>query len=322
MRTHVTSSSHDGTQTDVIKSEEKHIPVLLQPVLENLKIKPDGVYFDGTLGGGGHAREIIARLSNKGVFVGVDKDEKILHKTERELKSVFHNSNSGTSPKIIWDVAAFEDIQVICKKHGLHQLDGALFDLGWGSHTLDSGKGFSFQKDEPLVMTYGTPNNETLTAYDIVNTWDLETLISIFRGWGEEPRAYKAAQAIVDARTRGPIRTTGELVAVLEKVLPRIGKVHPATKIFQALRIAVNNELEILAPAFTDALALLKPGGRLCIITFHSGEDRIVKHLFKRWDEEGKGEHVTRKVIDATKAEKESNPRARSAKLRVFEKAK
>jgi 16S rRNA (cytosine1402-N4)-methyltransferase len=155
----------------------------------------------------------------------------------------------------------------------------------------------------------------------MVNEWSWETLTTIFKGWGEEPRAYKVAQAIVAAREISPIRTTGQLVKIIESVIPRIGKVHPATRVFQALRIAVNREIEILEPACTDALTLLSPGSRLCVITFHSGEDRVMKQLFNEWAEASKGVHLTRKVIQAERDEKLGNPRARSAKLRVFEKA-
>jgi 16S rRNA (cytosine1402-N4)-methyltransferase len=313
MRTHVSSSSHASAE-DAPDSFSRHIPVLLQPVIDALAIRTDGTYFDGTLGGGGHAEAVIARLSEKGVFIGIDKDERILVATESRILDV--------SPKArcAFTVGGFEDITEIAKSKAITQIDGALFDLGWGNHTLTNGRGFSFMKDEPLLMTYGTPTKDTLTALDVVNTWSLDSLTSIFKGWGEERKAYWAAKAIIESREDSPIKTTGQLIEILEDVIPKTGKVHPATRVFQALRIAVNNELSILTPAFTDTLALLVSKGRLVVITFHSGEDRIVKHLFNQWEAEGRGTHVTKKVIAPSAEEKLINPRARSAKLRIFEK--
>jgi 16S rRNA (cytosine1402-N4)-methyltransferase len=314
MRTHVPSSGHDGTHTVTTK----HIPVLLQPVLEMLAVDAGGTYLDGTLGGGGHAAEIIKQMSPAGTFIGIDKDEHILSQTAAELGERYAGS---TAPELIFKVGGFEDAAQLCADAGIYTLDGALLDLGWGSHTLESGRGFSFQKNEPLLMTYGTPTEGAVTAYEIVNTWSYDTLVAIFQGWGEERRSRQAAEAIVDARLVAPIDTTGQLCKILERVIPRMGKVHPATRIFQALRIAVNRELEILTPACEGLYTLLTEGGRLCIITFHSGEDRIIKQLFNLWEDEGKGRHLTSKVIQPTRDEAKTNPRARSAKLRVFEKS-
>jgi 16S rRNA (cytosine1402-N4)-methyltransferase len=291
-----------------------HIPVLLQPCIDSLAVKKDGgVYVDGTLGGGGHARAILS-LMQSGRYIGIDKDEVVLVSTRDALVAEF--------PHIQIDcvVGGFENISTICAELGVDAVDGVLLDLGWGSHTMDNGRGFSFQKDEPLVMTYATPRVDSITAETMVNEWSWETLTTIFKGWGEEPRAYKVAQAIVETREIAPIRTTGQLVKIIESVVPRIGKVHPATRVFQALRIAVNREIEILQPACTDALSLLVSHGRLCVITFHSGEDRVMKQLFNEWADADYGEHLTRKVIQAEREEKLGNPRARSAKLRVFEK--
>jgi 16S rRNA (cytosine1402-N4)-methyltransferase len=297
-------------------SEPRHIPVLLQPVLDNLAIKQDGTYFDGTLGGGGHAEKIIEHLCSSGVFVGVDKDEHVLTQTSARIRARF----TDNAPRIVCSVAGFEDVLGVLTREGIAHLDGALLDLGWGNHTLTAGRGFSFLKDEPLLMTYAVPGTETLTAFDIVNTWSLDTLTTIFRYWGEEKRARHAAYAIVEARERAEIATTAQLVAIIERVIPRVGKMHPATRIFQAVRIAVNRELEILDPTLTSLRDLLNEGGRICVITFHSGEDRIVKQLFNTWAREKRGSHITKHVIAPSREETLSNPRARSAKLRVFEK--
>jgi 16S rRNA (cytosine1402-N4)-methyltransferase len=278
-----------------------------------LAIHSGGTYVDGTLGGGGHAEAILTTLRN-GTFIGIDKDDAVLRGTADRL----HNLTPKVTKYFVND--GFENISVICNEYGVRTLNGVLLDLGWGSHTLESGRGFSFQKDEPLLMTYGTPKDGDLTALTIVNEWSEEALVAIFRGWGEEPRSRQAAAAICSARDTQQITTTGQLLAVLAPVLPRTGKTHPTTRVFQALRIAVNKELQILEPAFRDCLSLLAPRSRLCVITFHSGEDRLTKHLFNEWHEQGLGTHLTRKVIAATREEALRNPRARSAKLRVFEK--
>jgi 16S rRNA (cytosine1402-N4)-methyltransferase len=296
----------------------KHIPVLLQSVLDALTIKSDGTYIDGTLGGGGHAREILARLSPGGRFVGIDKDADILQKTSAELRQQY--------PEVPADycIGGFEDIDTLVATSGspvpLAHLNGVLLDLGWGSHTLTSGKGFSFLTNDPLVMTYHSAGAEDVTAYTIVNEWSEQTIADILYGWGEEPHARKIAAAICKARSVAPIETSGQLAEIIERCVKRTGKTHPATRAFQALRIAVNKEIEILTPALTRYLELLVQGGRLCVITFHSGEDRVVKQLFNTWHEAELGTHISKKVIAAERSEMLANPRARSAKLRVFEK--
>jgi 16S rRNA (cytosine1402-N4)-methyltransferase len=316
MRTHAKTSSHASSELNF--GDGEHVPVLLQSSVAMLQVKEGGTYIDGTLGGGGHARVILTVLGKDGLLIGIDKDANALAHAEKKLLE--HKRSSENSGRVICVVGGFEDMKQIVSDAKVGHVDGILLDLGWGTHTLKSGRGFSFLKDEPLLMTYSVPASDTLTALDIVNTWSTETLITLFRIWGEEPRARKAAHAITEAREISPIQTTHQLVTILEDVIPRTGKIHPATRVFQALRIAVNREIEILTPALHTALDLLVPHGRLVIITFHSGEDRVVKRLFNEWDASGVAKHLTKKVIMATPDEKISNPRSRSAKLRVIEK--
>jgi 16S rRNA (cytosine1402-N4)-methyltransferase len=199
----------------------------------------------------------------------------------------------------------------------------ALFDLGWSGYQLESGRGFSFLRDEPLIMTYASEPKGALTAETIVNSWQEESIVSILSGWGEERYARRIAHAISHARRKKRITTTTELVDVIRSAVPRAyahGRLHPATKTFQALRIAVNDEMGALTEGLTACWQRLLPGGRIAVITFHSIEDRAVKRLFLEWSQSGEGERITRSPIVPSRKEVRANPRSRSAKLRVIRK--
>lgn len=287
-----------------------HTPVLLNETIKALNLKPDSVVVDCTLGSGGHAKAILEKLSDEGGYVGIDADVEAVKNAEalKKAKATVHLVHNN-----------FANIGEIVREHKL-QPTAILADLGWRSEQFESGgKGFSFQSDEPLLMTYGDPENYPFTARDIVNEWEESSIADIIYGYGEERRARKIARAIVEAREQKPIETARELASIIESVVPR-QKINPATKTFQALRIAVNNELETLKKLLEDGFACLVPGGRMAIISFHSLEDRIVKTFFKNLTAENFASKITKKPIIAQKEELKINPRARSAKLRVIEK--
>ncbi len=309
-QTHSTSPSGLGTHAD---TNEVHVPVLLQEVIDGLDIQPADVVVDGTLGMGGHAQKIAALLGVDGVFVGIDHDVRALNAARSRIGAV--------QAKCIFEQSSFEYMNQILKQHGIHSLHKVLLDLGWGSHTLQSGKGFSFMKDEPLLMTYSdTITEDTLTAATIVNTWSEDSLKSILTGYGEERHAWRIAKAIVTERIHKPITTSGQLAALVERTIHRTGKTHPATQTFQALRITVNDELGVLERALKDCTQHLAVQGRIAIITFHSIEDRLVKRFFKDLSARGDFELITKKVIQPTRDELKVNSRARSAKLRIIKK--
>ncbi len=309
MRTQQTQSSGD-----LVSQDTKHIPVLLQEVISVLKIGKDDIVFDGTLGGAGHTFAISKLLSDKGVLIGTDLNSKALKIAKKRLDEV--------APKLILEHNNFQNIKSILKKHSIKNIDKALLDLGWSSDHLDSKKGFSFRNNEPLDMRLGDMESE-LTAKDIVNTWKEETLADIFFYWGNERYARKIAQEIIKARQTSEIQTTSDLVQIIKKSVPAYYKkkrIHFATKVFQALRIAVNSELEVAKNGIREIVDVLNPTGRLAVISFHSGEDRLVKKLFKEFEKNKIGKSVFKKPITASEEELKNNPRARSAKLRVFEK--
>lgn len=224
--------------------------------------------------------------------------------------------------KLIYVQGNFRNLKNLAAEAGVQSADGIAFDLGWHSEQLSAGRGLSFKSDEPLVMTLGA-RSSTLTAKDIIADWDESAIEEIIRAYGEERFAGRIARAIVDARRREPIETARELAEVVRRAVPafyRRGRLHPATKTFQALRIAVNDELNALSEALEDALDLLAPGGRVAVISFHSLEDRIVKQAFRAAEDAERGVRITKKPIVPSRAEQQENPRARSAKLRIFEK--
>lgn len=294
---------------------EKHITVLKEEGVEALSIKPDSIVVDATLGAHGHADLILDTLGKKGVFIGIDADPLAIENAGRDLEG---------KAKIILSVGNFKEINSILDAHSIEAVDAVLADLGWRMEQFSgNGKGFSFQVDEPLVMTYGDPSKYPFTARDIVNEWEEESIDNILEGYGEERFHGRIARNIVEARATTPIETTHDLVEIVKRAVPafyRNGKINPATRTFQALRIAVNDELRALEDFLGKSTARLKEGGRLAIITFHSLEDRIVKHTFRTFAHDGRGIVITKKPILPTREEIIKNPRSRSAKLRIFEK--
>ena len=294
---------------------EKHTSVLLREAVDALAIKPDGIYVDATLGAHGHGDVIVASLSERGTYIGIDADPEAIAKAQAELHG---------KPTIILRKGNFRDIDSIVEQVGIQEVDGVCADLGWRMEQFSgNGKGFSFLVDEPLIMTYGEPESYPFTAFDIVNEWDEENIVSILTGYGEERYARRIARGIVEARTSKPIRTTGELARVIESNVPlyyRKGKINPSTRTFHALRITVNDELGALEELLAKSLALLKKGGRLALITFHSLEDRVVKHTFRAYVADGRGTLVNKRPVTPTREEVVKNRRARSAKLRILEK--
>lgn len=310
--------------------EFNHKPVLFEECIENLDIKPDGIYVDGTLGGAGHSGEIYRRLGNKGTLIGIDQDEFAIETSRGRL--------SGQSKaKLILVNDNFRNIANICSKIGIPAVDGILLDIGVSSHQLDEAeRGFSYNKEAPLDMRMD--KKQVITAETIVNEYEQDEITKIIRDYGEEKWAARIAQFIVKRRQEKRITTTSELVDVIKAAIPSSARrdgPHPAKRTFQALRIKVNDELGALEEAIDNAVSVLKPGGRLCIITFHSLEDRIVKNAFNRkvnpctcppsfpvcvCGGKKEAEHVSRKPIIPKESELEENPRARSAKLRVIKK--
>ncbi len=305
-----------------------HVPVLLKEAVESLDCTSSGIYVDGTLGGGGHAFEILRQTAPGGRLFGIDTDADALLEAENKL-AVF-----GERKTLVQ--ANFSNMKEVLAARGIEKVRGILLDLGVSSYQLDTAeRGFSFASDAPLDMRLDQGNGPS--AYDVVNTATEKELVRILRDYGEEQMAGRVARAIVSARRLSAIRTTGELAGIVSKAMPpqrRRGRIHPATKTFQAVRIAVNDELDNLRRALTDGVDLLETGGRLSIISFHSLEDRIVKETFRAWEKgcvcpgdipfcicggQSKGRVLTRKPVVAGFEELQRNPRARSAKLRTFE---
>ncbi len=294
-----------------------HIPVLLHEVIDGLQIKPDDVVLDGTINGGGHSVALSKLLGKKGVLIGMDRDEEALKRAQVALKD--------SPSRVILVNDDYRNLDIALEKNGFEYADKILLDIGLSSDQLeDSGRGFSFQKDEPLLMTFKAhPNENDVTAKEIVNTWDAENIETIIYGFGEEKFAKKIAAAIVARRKEKPIETTQELVEIIKKNVPRWyaqGKVNCATKTFQALRMAVNDELGALEQGLSNGVKKLKSGGRIAVISFHSLEDRIVKKFFKEKKEEGIFNITTKKPITPSREEVINNKRSRSAKLRIAQK--
>jgi 16S rRNA (cytosine1402-N4)-methyltransferase len=295
----------------------RHIPVLLSEVLDSLVIEPSDVVVDATLGGGGHAREILSRLGSDGTFIGMDADQHALERAKGPLEE------SQCTTHFIAE--NFRNVREVLERLGITQVDKALFDLGLSSDQFDStseadGRGFSFNRDEPLLMTLAVPGTDTalVTARDVVNEWSEESLADVIYGFGDERHARKIARAIVTRRESKPIETSLELAEIVAQAIPRHSRIHPATKTFQAIRMAVNDELGALSEGLLGIIDRLAPGGRIAVITFHSHEDRVVKRLFREWKLRGLGESLTKSPIQSSREEVLQNPRARSAKLRTF----
>ena len=303
---------------------EEHIPVLLNEVIEGLNIKPSGIYLDLTVGRGGHSSEILARLTT-GRLIAVDQDEEAIIASKERLEKI------GANFLIVR--SNFSALDEILNSLGIEAVDGILMDLGVSSPQFDKGeRGFSYNSDARLDMRMD--QRQTLTAYQIVNTYSLQDLNQILRDYGEEKYSFSIAKNIIKAREVSPIETTFQLVEIIKKSKPmkELKKVgHPAKQVFQALRIAVNDELNVLVKALRSALNHLKPGGRLAVITFHSGEDRIVKNIFKdaavdvgnridgpNINKEKEFDLINHKPITASEAELNRNHRSASAKLRII----
>ena len=305
-----------------------HRPVLLEECLEGLALRPQGIYLDGTLGGGGHSAAILERLGPQGRLYGIDRDPQALQAAAARIQDRRFTPIRGN----------FHHAKQLLAQHGVADLDGALLDLGVSSHQLDAReRGFSYHDDAPLDMRMDP--DQPFSARDLVNQWSQEDIARVLRDYGEEKWAAQIARVLCDRRRSHPIQTTAQLVDIVDAAIPKKVRArdgsHPARRTFQALRIAVNDELAPLEQALRDLAELLAPGGRLCVIAFHSLEDRVVKNTFRSLADPctcpknlpvcvcGKMPTVrliTRKPITATPQELAENPRARSATLRVLEK--
>lgn len=309
--------------------EFNHTSVLLNETIEGLKIKPDGIYVDGTLGGGGHSFEIAKRLNDNGRLIGIDQDEAAILAAGERLKDfgdkvTIVRSNYRNALSVLHDL-------------GIEKIDGMMLDLGVSSYQLDTQeRGFSYRYDAPLDMRMDL--RQTLTAKDIVNGYSETELFHIIRDYGEDRFAKNIAKHIVMARAKKTIETTGELNEIIRAAIPakmRAEGGHPSKRTYQAIRIECNKELEVLKESLEELIGILNPGGRLCIITFHSLEDRIVKTAFKKAEnpctcppsfpvcvcgKKSQGKVITGKPVLPCEEEMESNPRSKSAKLRIFEK--
>ena len=305
-----------------------HISVLLQETIDGLDIKPDGIYVDGTLGGAGHAFQVCSRLSNRGRLIGIDQDAAAIEAAGERLK-VF-----GDRVTIVR--SNYSEMRRVLKDLGIEKVDGILLDLGVSSYQLDTAeRGFTYREDAPLNMRM--EQRQTMTARDIVNEYSESELYRIIRDYGEDRFAKNIAKHIVAARQEKPVETTGELIDIIRAAIPmkvRMTGGHPAKRTFQAIRIELNRELDVLRDNLDDMIDLLNDGGRICIITFHSLEDRIVKTIFRKNEDpcicpknlpvcvcgrKSKGRVITRKPILPSEEELENNKRSKSAKLRIFE---
>ena len=302
-----------------------HIPVLYYETLDNLVINPDGIYIDCTLGGGSHSEGILERLSDKGLLISIDQDTNAIEYSKKRLEKF------GSKWKVF--KGNFENIDTIAYMAGVDKVDGILMDIGVSSKQLDDpDRGFSYRYDAKLDMRMNT--DQKISAYDIVNTYSEEQLSKIIFEYGEERHARKIAKLIVEERKSSPIEKTSDLITLIKRTYPERASKHPAKKTFQAIRIEVNRELEVLENAMSKAVDLLKIGGRLAIITFHSLEDRIVKNKFKDLATAckcpkdipicvcggvKKFEIITKKPIIPIDDELKNNNRAHSSKLRILE---
>ena len=306
----------------------KHKSVLLEETVNGLNIKPDGNYVDGTLGGGGHAYEVCKQLNDKGSFIGIDQDAAAIEAASARL------SDFGERVTIVR--SNYCDMKSQLKQLGIDKVDGIVLDLGVSSYQLDTAeRGFSYRVDVPLDMRMDT--RQQMTARDIVNDYDEMELYRIIRDYGEGKFAKNIAKHIVIERTKAPIETTGQLIEIIRQSIPmkfQKNAGHPAKRTFQAIRIELNKELDVLRESLDGMIEMLNKDGRICVITFHSLEDRIVKSIFRRNENpctcpshfpvcvcgnESKGRVITRKPILPSAEELEYNSRSKSAKLRIFE---
>lgn len=311
--------------------EFKHKSVLLEETIEGLRVKPDGIYVDGTLGGAGHALEVCKKLSAKGRFIGIDQDQDAIIAASERMAAF---SDRATIIRSNYCYMANE-----LKARGIDKVDGILLDLGVSSYQLDNEeRGFSYRYDAPLDMRMD--QRQSQTASDIVNGYEERELYRIIRDYGEDKFAKNIAKHIVAERQKAPIKTTGELTEIIRHAIPmkiQAAGGHPAKRTFQAIRIELNRELDVLRESLDGMIDMLGDGGRICIITFHSLEDRIVKTIFRKNEnpctcppdfpvcvcgQKSKGRVITRKPILPSEREMEENPRSKSAKLRIFERSR
>ena len=309
--------------------EFKHKSVLLDECIEYLNIRPDGIYVDGTLGGGGHSEEICSRLSDEGRLIGIDRDAAAIAAAGERLK--------GYAGKVRIARSNYCMMKTVLADFGITSVDGVILDLGVSSYQLDdAGRGFTYREDTALDMRMD--QRQDLSAREVVNLYSEMELYRIIRDYGEDRFARNIAKHIVSARADHAIETTGELIQIIKAAIPakvRASGGHPAKRTFQAIRIEVNKELDALERSLDEMIDLLNPNGRICVITFHSLEDRIVKNIFKTAENpcicpktfpvcvcgrKPKGRVITRKPVLPSQEEMEVNPRSKSAKLRVFEK--
>lgn len=308
--------------------EFKHKSVLLNETIDGLNIKPDGIYVDGTLGGGGHAYEVCRRLGEKGSIIGIDQDAAAIEAASARLKDF--------GEKVTIVRSNYCDMKSKLHELGIDKVDGIVLDLGVSSYQLDTAeRGFSYREDAPLDMRMDT--RQKMTARDIVNDYTEADLYRVIRDYGEDKFSKNIAKHIVQARAVKPVETTAELSEIIRASIPmkfQKKSGHPAKRTFQAIRIELNRELDVLRDSLDDMINLLNPGGRLCIITFHSLEDRIVKSAFRKNEnpctcppdfpvcvcgKKSKGSIITKKPILPSEEELEYNSRSKSAKLRIFE---
>jgi len=291
----------------------RHTPVMAKEVLDFLDPKPGNIMVDATLGGGGHARGILEKIRPNGQLIGIDQDQQAIEHSKENLKEF--------SDSLFLVNGNFKNLSGILEKLGIKKIDGILFDLGVSSMQLDSAdRGFSIKYDAPLDMRMDKKNR--ISAFELVNNLPLEEIARILKVYGEERFHTRIAGAIVEQRKRSLISTTGELAELVVRAQPphRFHKIHPATRTFQAFRIAVNNELDAFEAALKGCGEFLNPGAKICVLTYHSLEDRIAKHVFRSLEKEGTLERCVKKPVRPAKMELAQNPRARSAKLRVARK--
>ncbi|WHA08472.1 16S rRNA (cytosine(1402)-N(4))-methyltransferase RsmH [Enterococcus montenegrensis] len=311
----------------------QHYTVMLKETVDGLNIKPDGIYVDCTLGGAGHSQYLLSQLNEKGHLYAFDQDQKAIDHAKDFLKDAI------AAGKVTFIKSNFRNLAAALKEQGINQVDGVLYDLGVSSPQLDeASRGFSYHQDAPLDMRMD--QTADFSAYDLVNTYDYHDLVKIFYRYGEEKFSKQVARKIERARQIAPIETTGELVDLIKEAIPAPARRkggHPAKRIFQAIRIAVNDELGAIEESLEQAIALLNVGGRVSVITFHSLEDRLVKNIFKEYSSskdlppglpivpveyQPELKLINRKPIVATTKELDENNRSRSAKLRIAERIK
>ncbi len=296
--------------------QRPHIPVLLNEVIDGLALESGNVVVDGTVGFGGHAALICEAIGDGGTLLAIDTDAQALRAAEQYLRDF-------PAHKFFIE-GNFREIRELIREKGINGVDAVLLDIGMSSFQLDEpGRGFSFRRDEPLIMTLSSNLDAPLTAMDLLNDLSASQLADIIYAYGEEKFSRQIAAAIIEARELAPIKTTGQLVKIIEEAVPhwyRARKIHPATKTFQALRIAVNDELDSLKLGLEEAWELLAIGGRLAVISFHSLEARIVKNFYIKKKQEGLGLIMTKHAVKPSREEAKANPRSRSAELRIIKK--